>query len=153
LKEFAKQLRSKMLHVADVAEIDYLGDQNQVVYIEMSNAKLSTLGIAPQQILQALSQTNSVQSAGTIETRSTQIQLRVTGEFTSLDTIRGIGIRAGGRVFKLGDVATVSRGYVDPASYKMFFNGKPAVGVAVSMLKGGNVIRLGKSLDHIVTAT
>ncbi len=153
LKEFAKQLRSKMLHVADVAEIDYLGDQNQVVYIEMSNAKLSTLGIAPQQILQALSQTNSVQSAGTIETRSTQIQLRVSGEFTSLDTIRGIGIRAGGRVFKLGDVATVSRGYVDPASYKMFFNGKPAVGVAVSMLKGGNVIRLGKSLDHIVTAT
>lgn len=153
LKQFAKSMRRKILRLPPVAQVDYVGDQKQEIYIEMSNAKLATLGIDPMQILKVLAQTNSVQSAGTIQTASDQVRLRVTGEFDSLDAIRNIGIRSGGQVFRLGDVATVRRGYVEPPVYKMFFDGKPAVGLAISMRSGGNVIQLGKDLDQIVAAT
>ncbi|MGH8128282.1 MAG: efflux RND transporter permease subunit [Gammaproteobacteria bacterium] len=153
LKQFAKSLRRDILGVPAVDEVNYVGDQDQEIFIEMSNAKLASLGIDPMQILKVLAQTNSVQSAGTVQTRSDQVQLRVSGEFDSLDSIRNIGIRSGDRVFKLGDIATVKRGYVDPPVYKMFFDGKPAVGLAISMRSGGNVIQLGKELDAIVTRT
>ncbi|MGH8426457.1 MAG: efflux RND transporter permease subunit [Gammaproteobacteria bacterium] len=153
LKQFAKSLRRDILQLPAVDQVNYVADQDQEIYIEMSNAKLASLGIDPIQILKVLAQTNSVESAGTIETRSDQVSLRVSGEFESLDTIRDIGIRSGDQVFKLGDIATVTRGYVDPPVYKMFFDGKPAVGLSISMRTGGNVIQLGKELDTIVART
>lgn len=153
LKQFAKGLRRHILELPPVAQVNYVGDQDQEIYIEMSNAKLANLGIDPMQILKVLAQTNSVQSSGTIQTSSNRVDLRVSGEFDSLAAIRNIGIRSGGQVFRLGDVATVKRGYVDPPVYKMFFDGKPAVGLAISMRTGGNVIALGKELDTLIKRT
>src|SRR5699024_541469 len=95
LKQFAKALRREILRLPGVAKVNYVGDQDQVIYIQMSNAKLASLGIAPAKILQTLAQTNGVTPSGTIQTRSNQVQLRVSGEFESLDSIRKIGIRSG----------------------------------------------------------
>ncbi|HEX5314844.1 MAG TPA: efflux RND transporter permease subunit, partial [Gammaproteobacteria bacterium] len=110
LKQFAKSLRAQILTIPAVDQVNYVGDQDQEIYIEMSNAKLASLGIDPMQILKVLNETNGVEPAGVIQTGTDQVQLRVSGEFESLDTIRDIGIRSGDQVFRLGDIATVARG-------------------------------------------
>jgi len=146
LREFAEAARNEFLRVADVNKVDLLGVQDEVVYVEASNARLATLGINPQLIRDALASTNTVGAAGTVLTSTEQVRITVSGEFDSVHAIRNIGIRAGERSFRLGDIAEVRRGVVEPATVKMRFNGEPAVGLAVSMRKGGDVIRLGERL-------
>jgi multidrug efflux pump len=150
LKEFAEAARNEFLRVADVNKVDLVGVQDEKIYIEASNAKLASLGIDPAVISSTLSTTNTVESAGSVQTASEQVRLAVSGEFDSVESIRNIGIRAGGRVFRLGDIAEVKRGVVDPASSKMRHNGAEAIGLAVSMRKGGDVIRLGAHLEATV---
>ncbi|GAB3259308.1 efflux RND transporter permease subunit [Chitinimonas naiadis] len=147
LKKFVDAARAELLHVPDVNKIDYVGVQDEKVYVETSNAKLSSLGIDPQLVFQTLQATNAVVPAGVVETGSERVALRVTGEFDSIEAIRNIGIRANGRTFRLGDVARVYRGYVDPTAVKFRFNGQEAIGLAVSMRKGGDVIQLGEKLN------
>ena len=121
--------------------------QDEKIYVELSNAKLATLGIDPALIASTLASTNTCDAAGTVQTASEQVRLTVSGEFDSVESIRNIGIRAGDRMFRLGDIAEVQRGCVEPATSKMRFKGEPAIGLAVSMRKGGDVIRLGEQLD------
>ncbi|MES1162389.1 MAG: efflux RND transporter permease subunit, partial [Rhizobacter sp.] len=150
LREFAAAARNEFLRVADVNKVDVVGKQDEKIYVETSTAKLASLGLDPALIAATLAQTNAVAAAGTVQTTGEQVRLTVSGEFDSIEGIRNVGIRAGERSFRLGDIATVRRGFVDPASAKMRFNGKEAVGLAVSMRKGGDVIRLGKQLDETV---
>jgi multidrug efflux pump len=150
LKEYADAARSEFLRAADVNKVELNGVQDEKVYIEASNAKLASLGIDPSLISSTLAATNTVQAAGTVLTTNEQVRLSVTGEFDSVEAIRNIGIRAGDRAFRLGDIAEVRRGVVEPATVKMRFNGQPAVGLAVSMRKGGDVIRLGEQLTATV---
>ncbi len=150
LRDFADAARNEFLRVADVNKVDLTGAQDEKIYIEASNAKLASLGIDPSLIQQTLASTNTVQAAGTVLTGTEQVRLAVSGEFDSVDAIRNIGIRAGERSFRLGDIADVKRGVVEPATSKMRFNGQPAVGLAVSMRKGGDVIRLGEQLTATV---
>lgn len=147
MKAFAETARDEFLRVPNVDQVNLVGTQDQRIYIEYSNAKLSTLGINPDQIVSTLKAVNGVDPAGVIQTRDEQIQLNVSGDFDSVQGIRNIGIYANGHMFRLGDVATVKRGYVDPPQLKMFFNGQPAVGLAISMRTGGDVLRLGKDLN------
>jgi len=147
MKDFAETARDEFLRVPDVDQVNLIGTQDQRIYIEYSNAKLSTLGINPDQIVATLKMVNGVDPAGIIQTSAEEIQLRVSGDFDSVQSIRNIGIYANDHMFRLGDVATVKRGYVDPPQLKIFFNGQPAIGLGISMRTGGDVLRLGKQLN------
>ena len=150
MKEYAERARLELLRIPDIAKVDLLGVQEEKVYIEISHKKLATLGIEPLLIFNILDAQNSMTPAGSLDTASDRIYLRVSGDFTSIESIREIGIRANNRQFRLGDVARVYRAYADPPTLKMRFNGHDAVGVAVSMAKGGDIIELGKHLDPAI---
>ncbi len=150
LRDFADAARNEFLRVADVNKVELTGAQDEKIYVEVSNAKLASLGIDPMLIANTLASTNAVEASGTVQTSSERVRLTVSGEFDSVEAIRNIGIRAGDRVFRLGDIAEVKRGVIDPATAKMRFNGQDAIGLAVSMRNGGDVIRLGEQLDRTV---
>ncbi|MGA0612816.1 efflux RND transporter permease subunit [Caldimonas sp. KR1-144] len=150
LREIADHMRNELLRIPDVNKVDLIGKQDEKIYVEVSTAKLASLGLDPALIAATLAQTNAVAPAGTVQTTGEQVRITVSGEFDSVEGIRDIGIRAGDRSFRLGDIATVKRGFVDPAVAKMRFNGQEAIGLAVSMRKGGDVIRLGHALEASV---
>ncbi len=147
LKEFGDRLRAELLRVPGVAKVDFIGEQEEKVFVELSNSKLATLGIEPAQIFATLTTQNAVAASGVFDTATDRIHLRPSGAFASIESIRDISIRANGRIFRLGDIATVSRGYVDPPQQKMRFHGREALGVGITMVKGGDVIALGRGLD------
>ena len=130
-----------------MAKVDLIGLQDEKIYIEVSNAKLATLGVSFDQVQRVLEAQNAITPSGSFETDSDRIYLRPSGAFASVEAIRDISIRANERLFRLGDVATVRRAYVDPAQPRMRYNGKNALGIAVSMRAGGDIIELGKHLD------
>ena len=148
LKAFGDRIRAELLRVPGVAKVDFIAEQDEKVYIELSNVKLATLGVDPQQILQTLAAQNAVAAAGVFDTSTDRIFVRPTGAFDSLDAIRDFAIRANDRVFRLGDIAHVYRGYVDPPQQKMRWKGKEALGVGITMAQGGDVIQLGHDLDR-----
>ncbi len=147
LKDYAERLQLELQRVPDVGKIDLIGLQDEKVWIEVSNTKLATLGIPLSAVQQALEQQNAVTPAGFFETRSDRVQLRVDGAFDSIDAIRAFPVRAGDRTVRLGDIATVRRGFADPAAPRMRFMGEDAIGIAVAMKEGGDIIRLGETLD------
>jgi len=147
LHDKVEDIRRELLRVPDVGKADILGDQDEKVYIEMSHKKLATLGIDPLQIFAILQNQNTMVPAGSFETAADSIYLRVSGDFKSVESIREIGIQANGRLFRLGDIANVYRGYVDPPLLKFRYRGQEALGLAVSMRKGGDIIALGQALD------
>jgi multidrug efflux pump len=148
LRDYAERLKLELLRVPDVAKVDLIGLQDEKIYIEVSNAKLATLGISFDQVQRTLEAQNAITPSGSFETDSDRIYLRPTGAFDSVESIRNISIRANDRLFRLGDVATVRRGYTDPAQPRMRYNGKNALGLAVSMRAGGDIIQLGRHLDE-----
>ncbi|HET9485583.1 MAG TPA: efflux RND transporter permease subunit [Xanthomonadales bacterium] len=147
MKDYAERVQLELLRVRDVGKVDLIGLQDEKIFIELSNAKLATLGVAFDQVLAALEAQNAVVPAGSFETSTDRIYLRASGPFDSVDSIRAMPIRAGERLFRLGEVAEVSRGYADPAQPRMRFQGKDVLGVAVSMVPGGDILRLGEALD------
>ena len=147
LKDYADRIELELQRVPDVGKVELLGLQDEKIWIEVSNTKLATLGIPLAAVQQALAQQNAMTDAGFFETPSDRVQLRVDGAFDSVDAIRAFPIRAGGRTVLLGDVAEVHRGFSDPAQPRMRFMGKDAIGIAVAMKDGGDIVRLGKALD------
>jgi multidrug efflux pump len=150
LKKYADRIRAELLRVPEVAKVDFFGEQDEKVYIELSNTRLATLGVDVQTIVNALATQNAVAPAGTFETPSDRIYLRTTGDFDAVEAIRETTIRANGRLFRLGDIARVQRGYADPPQPKMRYQGQEAFGIGVSMVKGGDIIELGANLDREV---
>ena len=147
MKDYAERIQLELQRVPDVGKVELIGLQDEKVWIELSNTKLATLGIPLSVVQQALDQQNAVTSAGFFETTSDRVQLRVTGAFESVKDIRDFPIQAGGRTLRLGDIADVHRGFADPSAPKMRFMGQDAIGLAVAMKSGGDIIRLGKTLD------
>ena len=147
LKSIGDKVRAELLRVPAVAKVDFIGEQEEKVFVELSNAKLATLGIGPEQIFSTLAAQNAVTASGTFDTPTDRIALRPSGAFASLDAIRDLSFRAGGRVIRLGDIATVSRGYADPPQQKMRVQGREALGLGITMGAGGDVIHLGRDLD------
>ena len=150
LKDFADAARNELLQLPDVKKVIYVGEQAEKIYVEVSNAKMASLGLDPRLIANTLNQTNVVSSAGVVESGAERIRLQVTGEFDSVESIGAIGIQAGDRTFRLSDIAEIRRGVIDPPTFKMRFNGQEAIGLAVSMRAGGDVIRLGQQLDAVI---
>lgn len=150
LKHMAEAARDRLLKVKHVWKVLVEGEQTEKVYVEFSHRKLETLGIAPQQIFDSLNLQNDVVPAGSIDTDLDRVYVRVDGAFDALESIRQVPIEASGKVFRLGDVADVSRGYADPASFTIRYNGKPCVALGVVMNKGGNVLELGHELERVM---
>ncbi len=150
LKRYAEAIRAELLSVPDVAKVSFFGEQPQRVFIELSNTKLATLGVSLQDVVGALSGQNAMTSAGFFETAEERVWLRPSGAFEDLEAIGDTVIRAGGRSFRLGDVAEVRRGYADPPQERMRFMGREALGIGVSMRAGGDIIALGEHLDEAV---
>ncbi len=146
-KDYAERIELQLQRVPNVAKIELVGLQDEKVWIELSNTKLATLGIPLSAVQQALAEQNAVTPAGFFETPTDRVQLRVTGAFKSVDDIRAFPIRAGDRTVRLGDIATVERGFADPAAPRMRFMGEDAIGIAVSMKPGGDILKLGEALD------
>ncbi|WP_311221491.1 MULTISPECIES: efflux RND transporter permease subunit [unclassified Acidovorax] len=152
LKTFADDVRQQLLRVRDVAKVEQFGVQDEKLYIEISQRRLSQLGLDMNQVLAQLGQQNAVESAGSIQTPVDQVQVRVGGQFGTVEELRSMPIRgASGAQLRLGDIAEVRRGYVDPATVKVRHQGKEVIALGVSMAKGGDIVRLGDAL-HVATA-
>ncbi|MGF6152090.1 efflux RND transporter permease subunit [Pseudomonas fluorescens] len=147
LKDYADRIQIQLQRVKDVGKVDLLGLQDEKIWIELSNVKLATLGLPLATVQQALEEQNAMSNAGFFETSSERLQLRVTGNFQTVDQIRNFPIRVGDRTFRIGDVADVHRGFNDPPAPRMRFMGEDAIGLAVAMKDGGDILVLGKALE------
>jgi multidrug efflux pump len=147
MRDYADRIQLELQRVPDVGKIELEGLQDEKIWIELSNTKLATLGVSLQQVQQALADQNAIAATSFFETPSDRVQLRVTGQFKSVEDIRRFPIQAGDRTVHLGDIAEIKRGFADPASPKMRFMGEDAIGIAVAMKDGGDILKLGSTLD------
>src|SRR5215468_1299247 len=152
MKTLAEGIRQRLLRVPDVNKVDLIGVRPEKIFIEFSHAKLATLGVTPQQIFDSVARQNAVVAGGSVDTSADRINLRVTGAFSGVAAIAAVPVQADGQIFRLGDIATVKRGYEDPPSFLVRQDGKPALGLGVSMQGGANIITLGKNLKQAMTA-
>ncbi|MGE5625466.1 MAG: efflux RND transporter permease subunit [Bacillota bacterium] len=152
LKAYADTLREELLRVPDVAKVDYFGEQPQVIHVEISNRKLATLGLSPKDIVAVLQAQNAVLPAGAFDVSGEHITLRGSGQFQSVAGLEQVTFRAGGRLLRLGDIARITSGYQDPPSQQMRYEGRPVLGLGVTMAAGGNVIELSKRLKPVVAS-
>jgi multidrug efflux pump subunit AcrB len=152
LKARAEDIRQRLLRVPDVNKVDIIGERPQKIFIEFSHAKLAMLGLTPQQIFDSVARQNAVVSGGSVDTSADRINLRVTGAFSGVAAIAAVPVQADGQIFRLGDIATVKRGYEDPPTFIVREDGKPALGLGVSMQDGANIITLGKNLRGAMNA-
>ncbi|MHC5789015.1 efflux RND transporter permease subunit [Pseudomonas idahonensis] len=147
LKDYADRIQIQLQRVKDVGKVDLLGLQDEKIWIELSNVKLATLGLPLAAVQKALEEQNAVSTAGFFETPSERVQLRVSGNFQTVEQIRNFPIRVADRTFRIGDVADVRRGFNDPPAPRMRFMGEDAIGLAVAMKDGGDILVLGKALE------
>ncbi len=147
VKTFADEVRQQLLRVPDVAKVELFGVQDEKLYIEISQKRLAQLGLDLNQVLAQLGQQNAVESAGAVQTPLDVVQVRVAGQFEAVEQLRAMPIRgSSGSQLRLGDIAEVKRGYVDPASIKVHHQGRQVIALGISMAKGGDIIKLGNSL-------
>ena len=147
LKDYADRIQLQLQRVKNVGKVELIGLQDEKIWIELSNVKLAGLGLPLEAVRQALEAQNAVMSAGFVETPSDRVRLRVTGSFETVKEIRDFPIRVAGSTFRIGDVAEVYRGFNDPPAPRMRFMGEPAIGLAVSMKAGGDILMLGEALQ------
>ena len=147
LEDHAERLELELQRVAGVGKIELLGLQDEKVWIEVDNARMATLGVPVEAVREALHAQNAVVPTGFFETGMERVGVRVDGAFGSVDEIRDAPVRANGRTFRLGDVARVNRGFSDPAAPRMRVDGEDAIGIAVAMAEGGDILALGETLD------
>jgi multidrug efflux pump subunit AcrB len=148
----AETLRQRLLQVPGVKKVNIVGEQSERIYVAFSHERLATLGLGPQQVFAALNSQNALTPAGSVETRGPEVFMRLDGAFDELQKISNTPVEAQGRTLKLSDIATVTRGYEDPASFMIRNGGEPALLLGVVMREGWNGLELGKALDREVAA-
>ncbi len=148
----AETLRQRLLRVPGVKKVNIIGEQAERIYLEFSHERLATLGVSPQDVFAALQSQNALTPAGSVETRGPQVLVRLDGAFDQLQKIRETPVVAQGRTLKLSDIATVKRGYEDPATFMIRNGGEPALLLGIVMREGWNGLDLGKALDKEVSA-
>lgn len=147
LRDLVENARSEVLTVPNVGKVDVVGAQDEAIYLEFSTRQIAALGIDQQSVIQTLQAQNAVTQSGFVDAGPERIALRVSGQFTSEESLRSINLRINDRFFPLTDVATIKRGYVDPPSALFRFNGQPAIGLAIGMKQGANLLEFGEGLD------
>ncbi|MFZ5733037.1 MAG: efflux RND transporter permease subunit [Pseudomonadota bacterium] len=147
MKKVAEAMRQRLLKVPNVTKVNIYGVQDQKIFVEFSHAKLATLGISTQALFDSLAKQNAITPAGTVETQSQRVPLRVTGALDGAKAVAETPVESNGRVFRLGDIATVTPGFEDPSDYQVRQRGAPALGIGVVMAKGANLLDLGKEVE------
>jgi multidrug efflux pump subunit AcrB len=152
LNDYADAIRQQLLRVPNVAKVELLGDQDEKIYIEFQQAKLSQMGLDINSIATQISQQNNIGPSGVLVTPTDNVQIRLSGQFSDIRDLENLTLRgpSGATNIRLGDIATVKHGYIDPPHAKMRFNGKEVIGLGISMTKGGDIITLGKELRATV---
>jgi multidrug efflux pump subunit AcrB len=146
LRDYVEQVRVQIRDVPGLGKVEMVGQQDEVLYLNFSTRKLAALGLDQQQVVQSLQSQNTVTPAGVIEAGPERISVRTSGQFKSEKDLEAVNLRLNDRFYRLSDIAEISRGYVDPPKPLFRFNGKPAIGLAIAMKKGGNVQDFGKQL-------
>jgi multidrug efflux pump len=150
LSDIAEDVKRRLLKVPMVKKVDIYGKQAKKVYVEFSHQRLAALGITPIMIAESLRNQNAVNATGQIDTRGDRVLVRVSGQFNNLDDIRNVPIAAGGRLIKLGDFTTITRGYEDPPTYTVRHNGQQVLMLGITMTNDGNIVDLGKLIEKAV---
>lgn len=146
LKDYAETARADLMRVPDVGKIQFVGVQNERIYLDFSTRKLAAMGIDREQVIAELQAQNAVAPAGVVQAGDEKISVRVSGAFTSEDSLRAISLRANDKFYRLADLADIRRGYADPPSPLFRYNGQPAIGMIISMAAGGNVLTFGEGI-------
>ena len=150
LRDYVEDVRSKLLHIRDVSKIEILGAQDEKIFVEFSMEELASLGIDRSALISALQAQNVVQPAGTIQTGNETLSLRVSGAFRSEEDVANVNFAVGGRMLRLSDIARVRRGFADPPQPLFRVNGQPAIGLAIAMRDGGDILALGKNVQRAI---
>ena len=148
LRDYLEAARTEILAVPNVGKVDLIGAQDEVIYLEFSTRRMAALGITQQQIVETLQNQNAVVASGTLRTASESISMRVSGQFSTEEDLRKVNLRVNDRFFRLSDVATITRGYVDPQQALFRVNGEPAIGLAIGMKPGSNLLEFGEALSE-----
>ena len=148
LRDYAERVRAELLGVPDVAKIDLLGTQDEKIYLEFSNQQLTAMGLDISELVKSLQAQNAIQPSGTLNANVEKIAVRVSGQFTSEESLKAVNFRANGRFFRLSDIAKVRRDYVDPQQPMFRYNGAPAIGLAISMTKNADVLGFGEHMKE-----
>jgi multidrug efflux pump len=146
LRDYVEDARTKVLTVPNAGRVDLIGAQDEVIYLEFSTRQIAALGLDEQAVLQTLQAQNAIAPSGVIQAGPERISVRVSGQFTSEDSLRSINLRVGDRFFRLSDVANITRSYVDPPTALFRVNGEPAIGLAIGMKPGANLLDFGQAL-------
>jgi len=148
MRDIVEETRSHLLTVENIGKVDVIGAQDEVIYLEFSPRKMAALGLDQQSILASLQAQNAVTPSGIIQAGPERISVRVGGHFTSEESLRDVNIRVNERFFPLSEVAEIRRGYVDPPQALFRFNGEQAIGLAIGMKQGANLLHFGEALEH-----
>ncbi|WP_293729250.1 efflux RND transporter permease subunit [uncultured Phascolarctobacterium sp.] len=151
MRRYAEKIKLDFFAVPDVKKVELVGVQTEKIFVQMQTDKLARLGLDLQTIAATVKAQTAVTPSGMVETDTANAYLRITGSPSSVENIAAIPINANGKIFRLGDIAQISRGYADPPDPLMYYNGQPAVGIAISMEDGGNNIQLGENLAKEIT--
>ena len=154
VRDYAERVRAELLRVPDVAKIDLLGTQDEKIHLEFSTQQLAAMGLDISELIQTLQAQNAMQPSGMVDSAAEKIAIRVSGQFTSEESLKAINFRFNGRFFRLSDIAKVQRGYADPQQPIFRYNGRSAIGLAVAMRKNGDVLAFGEHLkERLVKVT
>jgi len=150
LRDYAEEARSRLLRVKDVSKAEFLGTQDERIYVEFSTHRLAELGMDRMELVKALVTQNAVVPSGVIQTKNEAVLMDVTGRFESEKDLQQLNFVFGGKMLRLSDIATITRGYADPPQPIFRVNGRDAIGLALSMRAGGDILALEKNLDHVM---
>ena len=148
LRDQVEDIRAKVLTVPDVGKVDIIGTQDEAIYLEFSTRKIASLGLDTSSIIATLQAQNAVAPSGVFQAGPERISVRVSGQFASEASLKAINLRVNDRFFPLTDVATITRGYADPPKTLLRFNGQPAIGLAIGMKTGANLLKFGEALKE-----
>lgn len=147
VRDYLEQARTDLLRVPNVAKVDFIGTQDEKIYLDFSTKQMAALGIDASSLMQSLQSQNAVAPSGVFDAGGERLSVRVSGSFDSEKSLNNINLRANGRFYRLSDIATIRRGYVDPPQPIYRYNGQAAIGLAISMSAGGDVLALGSEMD------
>ena len=147
LRDYVESARTSILTVPDVGKVDLIGAQDEVIYLEFDPHKIANLGLDLQAVIQAVQNQNAIVPSGVIQAGPERVSVRVSGQFVSEESLKAFNLRVNDRFFRLSDVVDIKRGYADPPTALFRYNGKPAIGLAISMKAGANLLEFGKALN------
>ncbi|MCR6501416.1 efflux RND transporter permease subunit [Shinella sp. CPCC 101442] len=148
LRDYVEEARTRILTVPNVGKVDLVGAQDEVIYLEFSTRQLAALGISTQQVVSTLQAQNAIAPSGVVQAGGERVSVRVGGQFSSEASLRDVNLRVNNRFFRLSDIATITRGYEDPPSGLFRFNGEPAIGLAIGMKQGANLLEFGAAVER-----